>query len=208
MNSQDLKGVRAILGHPLFLLVIGSIIGSLLIPWIGDKISRNKVVQDARLRKAIEIVDNNTKTVSQLNSMVTRLTSFHENNVRRSPAPDKLRELQEKLVEDMDSRWAEFEKTGWWWYQDLNDEAVILGMIPAEGSATLRQHVNAYHDNILATSNAMKLLWNPCTAADYDYKNGKIEKVRDEMNQKLANLFNERIQLVNNLVNDFTRPSG
>jgi hypothetical protein len=147
MNSQDLKGVRAILGHPLFLLVIGSIIGSLLIPWIGDKISRNKVVQDARLRKAIEIVDNNTKTVSQLNSMVTRLTSFHENNVRRSPAPDKLRELQEKLVEDMDSRWAEFEKTGWWWYQDLNDEAVILGMIPAGGSATLRQHVNAYHDN-------------------------------------------------------------
>jgi hypothetical protein len=206
MNSNGSRGLWSVLGHPLFLLIIGSVIGSLLIPWVGDKITKNKVIQDARLRKAVEIVDNNTKTVSQLNSMITRLSSFHDNNIRRQPTPEKLKELQEKLTEDMDNRWSEFERTGWWWYQDLNDEAVILHIIPAAGSGVLQQHVNAYHNNILATSNAMKLLWRPCTAADYDYKNGKVEKARDEMNQKLDQLFKERVQLVNNLVTDFTQP--
>src|SRR5205807_9074326 len=102
------------------------------------------------------------------------------------------------------SRWLEFEKTGWWWYQDLNDEAVILGIIPTAGSGLLRKHIDAYHDNILATSNAMKLLWKPCTSADYNYKDDKVLKIRDDMNNQLTTLFNQRIQLVSNLVSDFT----
>ena len=204
--AGKLKASLVILSHPLFLLIVGSIVGSLLIPPVSEKINRQKVLHEARLRKAVEIVDNNTRTITQLNSMVTRLSSFHDTNIRRQPSPEKLKQLQEKLVEDMDNRWLEFEKTGWWWYQDLNDEAVILGIIPAAGTSTLRQHVNAYHANILATSNAMKLMWRPCTAADYDYKDARIIKIREEMNQKLNDLFNERIQLVNNLVADFTEP--
>lgn len=206
MAENKLKSSLVVLSHPLFLLVVGSIVGSLLIPPVSEKINRQKVLHEARLRKAVEIVDNNTRTITQLNSMITRLSSFHDTNIRRQPSPEKLKQLQEKLVEDMDNRWLEFEKTGWWWYQDLNDEAVILGIIPAAGTSALRQHVNAYHANILATSNAMKLMWRPCTAADYDYKDARITKSREEMNQKLNDLFNERIQLVNNLVSDFTEP--
>jgi hypothetical protein len=182
---------------------IGSIIGR-----VDEKINRQKVQHEARLKKAVEIVDNNTRTVTQLNSMVTRLNSFHDSNIRRQPSPEKLKQLQEKLVEDMDARWLEFDKTGWWWYQDLNDEAVILGIVPASGTSTLRQHVNAYHANILATSNAMKMMWRPCTAADYDYKDARFVQIREEMNKNLNDLFNERIQLVNNLVSDFTAPAN
>jgi hypothetical protein len=207
MAGNKLKASLGVLSHPLFLLVVGSIVGSLLIPPVSEKINRQKVLHEARLRKAVEIVDNNTKTVTQLNSMVTRLTSFHDTNIRRQPPPEKLKQLQEKLVEDMDNRWLEFEKTGWWWYQDLNDEAVILGIIPATGTGALRQHVNAYHANILATSNAMKLMWRPCKAADYDYKDPRFIKILEDMNRTLNDLFNERIQLVNNLVSDFTEPA-
>lgn len=206
MAENKAKGLLTVLSHPLFLLMVGSIVGSFLVPRISEKINRQKVQHEARLKKAVEIVDNNTRTVTQLNSMVTRLSSFHDSNIRRQPSPEKLKQLQEKLVEDMDARWLEFDKTGWWWYQDLNDEAVILGIIPAVGTSTLRQHVNAYHANILATSNAMKMMWRPCTAADYDYKDARFVKIREEMNQKLNDLFNERIQLVNNLVSDFTEP--
>ena len=46
------------------------------------------------------------------------------------PAPAKLSTLQEKLAEDMDKQYAEFEKNGWWWYRSLNDEAVILEIVP------------------------------------------------------------------------------
>src|SRR6266536_1395231 len=107
--------IKPFFGHPLVVVIVSAVIGSLLIPPISDAINRKKVVREARLRKAIEIVDNNTKTITQLNSMVTRLSSFHDNNIRRQPTPAKLKELQEKLVEDMDNRWSEFDKMGWWW---------------------------------------------------------------------------------------------
>ena len=31
----------------------------------------------------------------------------------------KLAALQDKLPEDMNSRYADFEKAGWWWYRSL-----------------------------------------------------------------------------------------
>jgi len=205
-NGPGSNSPLGVLRHPLFLLVIGSVIGSFLIPWIGEKINRKKTLQEARLRKAIEIVENNTKTVSQLNAMVTRLSSFHDNNVKMKPSPEKVRELQQKLIADLDDRWSEFDKTAWWWPEDLNTEATILGTTPVTGKDVLRQHISAYKTNILETSNAMKALKGPCISADYNYTDGKVNLIRDQVNKKLGELFDQRNKLVNDLVNDFVEP--
>jgi hypothetical protein len=77
---------------------------------------------------------------------------------------------------------------------------------PAE-AGKLRADVNAYHDNILKTTNAMKLLWNACKSPNYNFNDGKVDNIQDEMNKQLSELFNERIQLINSLVSDFTLPA-
>jgi hypothetical protein len=202
-NSSSRIGI---LSHPLLLLAVATAIGSILIPYFSERATRKKVLQEARLRKAIDIVDNNTRTVSQLNSLGTRVVMFHENNARLKPTPARLRELQDKLIEDMDSRYLEFEKTGWWWYRDLNDEAVILKIVPASGSDSLRNDVNAYGANILNTTNALKGFWHACVSAEYDYKNDKINQLKNEMDQKLGALFAERNEILGRLVNDFASP--
>ena len=83
--AEEPKGPLHILRHPLFLLVVGSVIGSFLIPWISQKTDRNRVLREARLKKAVEIVNHNTETISQLNAMVTRLGIFHKDNIRLKP---------------------------------------------------------------------------------------------------------------------------
>jgi hypothetical protein len=191
------------LSHPFFLLIFASVIGSILIPHYSERATSKKVLQEAQLRKAVDIIDNNTRTISQLNSMVTRVAMFHESNIRLKPPTAKLRELQDKLIEDMDSRYLEFDKLGWWWYRDLNDEAIILKIVPPAGSDSLRKDINAYGDNILKTSNALKEFWHPCVAADYDYKNDNINQIRKGMVQKLNDLFTERNQILGRLVSDF-----
>jgi hypothetical protein len=100
----------------------------------------------------------------------------------------------------------EFDKTGWWWYRDLIDEAVILEIVPPTGSEKLRAHVNEYGDNILQTVGALNELWHPCLAADYDYKNDRVTQVKNTMDKKLKDLFNARNDAVNHLVNDFVEP--
>jgi hypothetical protein len=197
------SSARDFLGHPLVLLVVGSVIGSFLIPRISEQIGKKKVLQDARLRTAVQIVDNNTKTVSQINSIVTKLATFHDQNRRLKPSPAKVSERQDKLAEEVGNRYDEFEKTGWWWYRDLIDEAVILELVPPTGSDKLREDVNAYAKNILDTVNTMNELRHACLAADYDYKDERVTKIKNDVNNKLGILFNARNDLVDHLINDF-----
>jgi hypothetical protein len=197
-------GFWSILGHPLFLLIVGSVIGSFLIPHISQETGKKRALQEARLRKAVEIVDNNTRTASQLNSIVTRLGSFHNDNVRLKPSPARLSLLQDKLSEDINSQYAEFQKTGWWWYRDLNEEAVILEIVPATGSDKLKADVNAYGENILQTVSAFNDFWHICLSSDYEFaKDGKVTQIENTMHKRFEELFNARVQLVNNLVQDF-----
>jgi hypothetical protein len=193
------------LKHPLLLLMVGSIVGSILIPHISERTSRTKALQDARLRKAVEIIDNNTRTISQLNALRTRLGMFHNDNVRSKPTPAKLKEWQDKLGADMNDRYLEFEKTGWWWYRDLNDEAVILEIVPPTGSDKLRNDVNAYHTNILDTVKALNEMWHPYVDADYDYKDSHMTEVQESVSKEWDKLTNARTEAVNNLVADFTQ---
>jgi|ERR1043166_973929 len=203
--AEDPKGILSVLRHPLFLLIVGSVIGSFLIPWISQKNDRNRVLREARLKKAVEIVDNNTQTLSQLNSMVTRLGIFHKDNIRLKPAPAKLSELQDKLADDMNRHYAEFERNGWWWYRSLNDQAEILEIVPPGGSDKLRNDVNAYADNITQTVAAFNDFWHKCLSKEYDFEeNGKVTQVQNKMNERLGQLATERVRLVNNLVQDFS----
>jgi len=196
------------LRHPLLLLAVGSIIGSFLIPYLTDRATKKKVLQEARLRKAVDIVDTNTRMVSQLNSISTRVSMFHENNLRLKPSPEELRTARDKLIEDIDERYLEFEKAGWWWYRDLIDEAVILKIVPPNGSDQLREHINSYGQNMLDTTNALKTMWHPCISAEYDYKGKKgeeISEIKKKMDVRLNELFNQRNAIVNQLVADFTK---
>lgn len=206
MRESFVSSSLNFLRHPLLLLIVGSIVGSILIPRISEKASHTKALQDARLRKAVEIIDNNTRTISQLNALRTRLGMFHSDNARLNPPPAKLKEWQDKLGADMNDRYLEFEKTGWWWYRDLNDEAVILEIVPPTGSDKLRNDVNAYHANILGTVKALNTMWHACVDADYDYKDSHITQVQEQMNMDWDNLTNARNQVVNDLVADFTQP--
>ena len=193
-----------LLKHPLFLLIIGSIIGSFLIPWISERNDKSRVLREARLKKAVEIVDNNTRTLSQLNSLVTRLGIFHKDNIRLRPSSKTLSALQDKLAEDMDKGYAEFEKNGWWWYRSLNDEAVILEIVPTTGSDKLRHDIDAYAENITQTVAAFGDFWHKCLSREYDFEeNGQVTQIQNKMNVRLNQLAGERVALVNNLVQDF-----
>jgi hypothetical protein len=202
--ADESKSLFSVLKHPLFLLVVGSVIGSFLIPWISQKNDRNRVLREARLKKQVEIVNNNTETISQLNSLVTRLGIFHKDNIRLKPSPAKLEDLQDKLADDMNRRYGEFEKAGWWWYRSLGEEAVILQIVPRGGSDKLRNDVNAYADNITQTVAAFNDFWHKCLSKEYDFEeNGNVTQIQHKMNERLNQLATERVTLVNNLVQDF-----
>lgn len=205
--AQESRSPLQMLKHPLFLLVVGSVIGSFLIPWISQKTDRNRVLREARLKKKVEIANKNTETISKLHLLVTRLGIFHKDNIRLQPSPAKLAVLQDKLSEDMNDLYADFEKEGWWWYRSLTDEAAILEIVPREGSDKLRTDIEAYEKNIVQSVAAFNDFWHRCLSKDYDFEeNGNTTKIQNETYKRRDQLATERIQLVNNLLQDFTTP--
>lgn len=202
--AEDSKGPVQVLKHPLFLLIVGSIIGSLLVPWINRQSDKSRVLREARLKKAIQIVDNNTRMQSQINSLMTRLGIFHKDNIRLKPSPAKLGTLKDQLAENMIARYAQFEETAWWWYGGLKDEAVILQILPPCGTDKLQHDVDAYGKNVYDTVKALEDFWHICLSTEYDFtENGKVTQIQTKANERLKQLADERVALVNNLVQDF-----
>lgn len=197
----------SVLRHPLFLMVVASVIGSFMIPWISHKTDRNRALGEARLKKKVEIINKNTETISKLNVLVTWVGTFHKDNIRLKPSPPRFAELQDKLREDMNMLYADFERAGWWWYRNLNDEAVILEIVPQSGSDKLKHDVNLYGENIEGTVKALNEFRHKCLSKEYDFEeNGKVTKIQKEMSERLNQLANERVILVSNLVQDFDTP--
>jgi heme exporter protein D len=82
-GQKSLRELLEILRHPFVLLIIGATMTSLIVPYLNSKINRNQLLQEARLKKAVEIREHNTEFSSKLNALKTMLETFHNMNVRR-----------------------------------------------------------------------------------------------------------------------------
>jgi hypothetical protein len=192
------------LRHPLVLLLVGSLLTALVIPYINARSNRANLIREARLKKAIEIINRSSEFNSQLNSLGTALGVFHFDNVRaKTPLPE-CREAQKTLNMDMNARYLEFEKRSWWWYGDLLQEAVVLELASPTDLQRLGTDVNEYGANVGQSVGTLSDLWHALVSPDYDPNDKKISKLIDDTNQKLADLFESRRKLTERLVQHFT----
>jgi hypothetical protein len=202
-TTSVVNGLR----HPLTLLIIGSLLGSFLIPYINSLSNRRQLLREARLKKVLEILHNNSGIKSQLNVMRTRLGMFHQDNLRQKPSPTELKQRQDKLAEDINERYLEFDKVAWWWHKDLYQEAIILEITTPDGSQKLAASLSEYGKNVEESVNALNVFWAACLSRDYDWKESeKVIQIVKEMDKKWADLDSRREKLVSDIVRDFTAP--
>ncbi|HEX8131454.1 MAG TPA: hypothetical protein VF527_20305 [Pyrinomonadaceae bacterium] len=195
------------LRHPLTLLIIGSVLSYFLIPYISSISNKRQLLQEARLKKASEIVHTTTMLASQLNIIRSRLGEFHKDNINLRPTPSELKQKQDKLADDIKARYSEFDKVAYWWDKDFYQDAIILEIIPPSGSKQLSDDLQAYNKNLVETGNAIFEFRDACISSDYDFeKEGNVTQIKKQMDGKLEKLYYEREKLVSNLVKDVTAP--
>lgn len=198
------------LRHPLFLLLAGvfatALATAVLVPWISSRANRNNLLQEARLKKAIEIRNKSTTINGQLNTLFTRLGMFHQDNIRLKPPSPELRRVQAKLADDMNNRYLEFDKEAWWWYKDIYEEARLLEVLPPEGterSRKLRKDLDQYAENIRKSVTAIGVFWHACVAQNYDFEEeGNTTAIQTSQTEELKNLSWAREDLINQIVLD------
>jgi hypothetical protein len=220
------------LRHPFVLLVLGTMISTLIVPFIVTKSNQKRLLAEARVKKALEIVDKNSLFERQLYSLFSRLGLFHQQNIVMKPNPEDLKKLKDELRKDMDKKYIEDMKdysAEYIWIDDLYKQAIILEILPRDDSDKVRNsnapvtpqaqsspppqdlrpllviNIENYKDNVADSMGALREFWNRCLSDEYDFDpNGNTSKIQLDTTRQLNNLFSERTKIVDKLVEEFT----
>ncbi|MGH9908676.1 MAG: hypothetical protein ACRD8U_24210 [Pyrinomonadaceae bacterium] len=172
--------------HPLILLLVGSVLSSLLIPGISARSTEAQLIQETRLKKALEVGIHNREFDSKLNGITTLMKTFHNQNVRMKFNPVELRQAQNAFRKDYTDRYLALNETAWWWYWDIQREARLLKLTSASDDARLDQKIKEYGDSTTVSVGAIAPMWKFLSSYEYRIDDGsqvefiKLEKAMDE----------------------------
>ena len=212
-SGREAGPVRVVvqsLGHPLMLLLIGSLLTYIVAPIIVDGINAKKLRQEAKQKKALEIWARNTEFNSKLNALKTMLESYHNQNVRFRLAPDDLAEAQKEFRREFTKRYLELDETAWWWYRDLQRELSNLDLAPKDQTKQLNDEFDKYGRNVASSVALLKPLWVTITSHEYRPDEDKTKTDFDNFVKQadagLTPLFHERSDIIRNVTGIITDP--
>ena len=209
-EGDPVRVVVQSLGHPLMLLLIGSLITYIVAPIVIDGINATKLRQEAKQKKALEVWARNTEFNSKLNALQTMLESYHNQNVRFRLAPDDLAEAQKEFRREFTKRYLELDEMAWWWYRDLQRELSNLDLASEDQSKRLNEELDRYGRNVNSSIALLKPLWVTITSHEYrpdeEKTKTEFENFREKAETGLTPLFHERSDIIRNVTDIITAP--
>jgi hypothetical protein len=188
---------RRILDHPLFLLLLGTMLGSVLIPSLSARFNTKRLLSETRHQEALNTIEKGFDVDRRLNSVSTRLASFAKDH-QRLHQPIVFSEAILTKVEDL---YVEFEQRAWWWCAEEFAKAKVLRLLSNEQLEQFSSLARQYHDNLLASTVALDHLRVACLGANPD--NRAADREANSAVQLLDRLALQRDQIVNAMADLF-----
>jgi hypothetical protein len=188
----------------MFVLIIGAGLTSLLLPWINSRIDHNKLVREAKHKEAVEIISRNTDFDSQLNSLKTRLTTFHFGNLRDNTPEAEYRKAQKELDTQMREQYLVLDRFAWWWWPKTLQEAWILELADTKAGPMLRKDFDEYGAQVKETVRVLKQLWDATVSPAYKPDSSDYEKLLNDTEDNINDLTEERKRIINRIVQHFS----
>jgi hypothetical protein len=188
------------LKHPVFLLLLGSVLTYLVVPVVSSEVNRRQALRDLKLKKASEIGANHTEFNSKFNVLRSVLETFHDNQVAAKPTREELKAAQKELVKEFNARRFELAEKEWWWYRDLQRETTINNLVPPEKIDEFNSYIKQYHQNIIDSHEALKPLWIELKSPDYvagdKAAEDRIKGIRETMAKAVDELEGQRTGII------------
>src|SRR5438270_10956344 len=129
-TGQDIGRTSVLLEaskHPLVILLVGTLLGSVFIPEINSRATRAREFEELRAERALAAVKTNSEVDRLLNLLLTDFAYFW-NDTKDGEFESRRPELRAKIYETH----KEFDRFAWWWFDQAWQEAAILGLIEKE----------------------------------------------------------------------------
>lgn len=176
---------------PVFIAVLSAVV----IPRIIEESNEAEQRRNTRIKKALEIGDRNRDFNGRLNLLKTKMGTFNNQNVRRSPTESEMRQLQWAFQKEYADAYSELDKTAWWWYWDLEREAIFFDLLSKDELDRLHPLIDAYGQNVQASVGVIAPLWQFLSSSRYGLDSKTQQHIQDlqrTMNECSQELSEER----------------
>jgi hypothetical protein len=142
--------------HPLVVLLVGAVVGSIVVPRVNARIERTRQVHALKAQRGTDVLKFGFDIERRFNAVTTAFQSFYKDEVLTGIANDDSRQLLRTRVHQA---YQEFDRDAWWWHWETLDEARILGLIDAVQLGKLELAVKHYQEALLASTAALDPYW-------------------------------------------------
>jgi hypothetical protein len=198
MNLRELGQYVELLRHPLFLLLIGTLLGSLIIPAINKRIDRERLQKEARLKFSTELIERNMEIDGYLNTFLTSLELFHKGCVRDSIKLTDFSKQQADLREKMREKYGELDALAWFWYSKMRFQARTIGI------QELKPVDELFEEHKKSVENSVSIItqfWNLCLENDYKPKDPAVQDSMEKTRKSFTSSIEDRGKIVSRIIN-------
>jgi len=189
------------LKHPFFLLLFGTILSCLVVPWISEISSHRRLLQEQRVNLAADILKQALLDDQQLSTIHTTFEFFYKEQIAfplgDPSAPKQLHESFAKL-------YSEFDRHAWWWDHDLPLKSVLLGLPDRQND--IRKLHDLYKQNLVESGKQVERLRKQFCVERYKPDDPENKKVLDETGTALEKLAIDRGSIAGNMARIFMPP--
>jgi len=186
------------LRHPFFLLLMGTVISSVIIPNISSRSNRVQLIQTARVNVANEIINRNLEVNRLLNSLQTTLEIFHKDNSGPAARLLDFKSEQKSMRIKMNELYLDFDKHSWFWYGKIYHEAHNLALSESELSR-IKEAFSFYERNLVKSTEEISNFWNTCLREEYNPADSTINSVMQNSRKNLDQLSQKREELIHEI---------
>ena len=186
------------LRHPLTLSLIGTLLGSLLIPWIVGRSSKQAALADTRVKQAMQVMATSNGVDATINKIKTAFESF-EKDALSVEQQDEFVRRREDLRKRVYELYSDFDSSGWWWARNIYDQAHILHLIPPARLDKMNEYMGQYNNNLVETAHTIDIPWQAYLGTDTITHGPGAKEIMPSLDKRLRNLQQQRDEIAGNM---------
>jgi len=171
--------------NPLLLLLLGTLLGSIVVPRIDQQIARVRRSQELRTQKAIAIIKASNDTEVLLNEIMTAF----ENRFKDDISLHAWNEEQPSFKAKVYSLHEEFNRIAWRWCPEAVEEAHLLTLIDRGDYLLAKQICASYSESLAKANRTRDVAWQALfEEQEFPFNQTRREELRRAIGAARASL--------------------
>lgn len=178
--------------QPLSLLILGTVLGSVIVPYLNDLSNRKKVRHEERVKMALSIVEQSHETDRRLYNLMEYLVLFRKDHKDSSASGVSLKKEQYSARKAFDEMYLSFNAQAWWWHWNVKSESRLSAIATQQEAETISRLAREYSDALQQSTAAISKAWDRFLKQPFDPADPQNDALIKDVQQELTATRNRR----------------